>query len=766
MNQHQSQMIQNYLEIFWRRKWWFVVPFILGAIITVAYTYSLPPLYRSSTLILVEPQKVPENYVRPTITDTIQEQLNTIKPQIMSRTNLERIITQFAPYKTEEPNYLLEMVLRKIQEWTNLDLKQTLIYYGLYKERGPISIEAAVSRMAANIEVRVIGGKNASAFTVAYTHTNPAIAMQITNALASLFIEENLKFREERAEGTSQFLEIQLEEAKKALEKQEQELKQFKETYMGALPQQTEANLRTLDRLQSQRLSLEEALRKAQERRLFYETELADYERQFAEELVNPESPVVRLKDLRQQLVKLQAVFQDTYPDIVILKNQIKELEAQLAEEATSSNAGGQKLSREAQRIHQQINRVKNQLRQTDSDIASLTRRLEVTNAQIQNYEKRVEQGPENEQKLTSLLRDYSISKKNYESLLAKKLDAALAESLERRQKGEQFRILDPANLPRQPYKPERLRMLLLGIVLSGGLGAGLIFLMELLDAPLRKPEDIQETSNLPVLVTIPRDEMSPKRDRYLAAIDEPDSLMTDQYRILYTRINELSREKGYKIFAISSSIPEEGKTVTVLNLAIVMARDFGKKVLLIEGDLRSPVIGYYLKASAENEFGQGNGGKSKRERYSWVVEHLSGKMEQNCLSNVLLHGTDPHTALVPFAHENLFVLPTLKSIPNSASLVSSPRMKDLLEQLKAEFDLILIDSPPVVPLSDMNIFKDLVDGIILVVRSEKTPRAALLKAIDSLATDKLVGIVLNDMKQQPLARYYNGYGYYYTKKS
>jgi capsular exopolysaccharide synthesis family protein len=335
------------------------------------------------------------------------------------------------------------------------------------------------------------------------------------------------------------------------------------------------------------------------------------------------------------------------------------------------------------------------------------------------------------------------MSQQNYDSLLRKKLDAKLSESLEQQQQGEQFRVLDPANLPTLPSKPKRPLIILCGSGLGGGVGVGLAFLLEYFRAVFRKPEDFDGIVAVPVLVTIPRYKITLQNPEYhLPTMEEIDSVVTEQYRILYTKISDLIEQKTKKVFAISSALPGDGKTVTALNLAVVIARDFGKKTLLLEGDLRRPAMSRYLNAASEDG-----------------------------LVDLLLSETDMRSTLVPFAdtlmplaNDNLFVLPAVKSVQNSMGLLSSRRMQELLEAVKKQHDVILIDAPPILPLADMGLFEKVVDGLVLTVRAESTPRGALLRAVDTLAMDKLVGIIFNDMRQPISSSYYGYYGYKYNK--
>jgi capsular exopolysaccharide synthesis family protein len=351
----------------------------------------------------------------------------------------------------------------------------------------------------------------------------------------------------------------------------------------------------------------------------------------------------------------------------------------------------------------------------------------------IKEYEKRVEGTFVNEQTLANLTRDYEMSQRNYQGLLDKRLNARISENLEKKQKGEQFRIIDPANLPHKPFKPDRPKIILLGSLLSAGLGIGLILVKEYLSPSYRKPEDFQGTIDLPILGTISKDWVAQRKSRLLITMEEPDSVITEQYRSLYSRMSQLiNAHKGeaQTVFAITSSVKHEGKTVISLNLALTAARDFGKKTLLIEGDLKDPMISKYLKSESQGGF-----------------------------IDSILNNSEIQSGTVTFGHDNLSILPAGKRIRNSASILSSQQMKDIISLLKERYDLILIDSPPILSLPDMSIIERLVDGVILVVRAERTPRDAPITAITSLATNRLVGIVLNDTRL-PSRRHYR---YHYT---
>lgn len=735
---------QDYIEILLLRRWVLIFTFVVGTTISIAVSYSIPLTYRSSTLILLEPQKIPTAYVSPTNTSTVQERLATISQQILSRTNLETIILQFWLYKQEakEGNPLLNALKQKLKALANLDLEKMMARFNTSKAAESIPLDVLVERMRRDIEVKVVGGGNA--FSVSYIAKEPVTAMRVTNTLASLFIEENLKLREQQAEGTSEFLESQMTEAKSRLQKQEQALKEFKEMRNGALPGQMESNLRTLDRLQLELQTINEALRNAEERKTSIERlkqelkNIDEASRMLVDSVAtgqlgtHPDLPEIRLRRLKAELAKLQAEFQAHYPDIILLKKQISELEGQmggLADLRTRQNGSAPSSRPVDSNRAQQLSLYSSEILTLNSDIEALKRRREKTGAQIKEYEKRVEATFPNEQTLFNLTRDYEMSQRNYHTLLEKRLNAKISENLEKKQKGEQFRVLDPANIPQKPYKPDRRKIILLGSLLSGGLGISLIFFKEFVRPSYRKAEDFHGTIDVPVIGTIPRNNIARGRHRPLITLQEPDSLTAEQYRILYTKISQLTKEKPQPIFAISSSIKGEGKTITSLNLAMVMARDFGKKTLLIEGDFKNPAISRYLQLKP-----------------------------QTGIIDILLNNADLQSGMLTFVSENLSVLPVVKSVQNSSSILSSKEMSMLFSTLKERYDFILIDCPPILSFPDMNIIEKLVDGILLVVRAERTPRDAVMTALNSLGSEKIIGVILNDAKQSR-SYYYYRYG-------
>jgi polysaccharide biosynthesis transport protein len=732
---------QAYVHLLLARKWWLILAFVLGTTCATAYSYQLPPLYRASTLILVEPQRIPAAYVSSTVTSTVQERLSTISQQILSRTNLERIILQFYLYQRQSPTGSRDAPSETVQQYLRELLGQRVTqvinrFIPTFDQSGP-PMEVLVDRMRQDIEVKVMGGNNA--FSIAYVGADPLVIMKVTNILASLFIDENLRIREQQAEGTSEFLATEHAEAKKELEKQEKALKEFKEKHMGALPEQMTTNLRTLDRLQVELQTINDALKSAEDRKLLYQVQLTDLEKQIAglKAGTTPDTGtsglLSRIEQLKEELTRLQAQYKGNYPDIGLLKNQIRELEEQLVRgdmlEKVANPSATPSLTLISPLFTTQRQAFSVQLQAINTEISALRAKQNRTTALIKDYENKVEISFANEQLLLDLTRDYEMSRQNYQALLQKRLNARVSENLEKRQKAEQFRIIDPAKVPEKPFKPDRVKIVLLGSLLSLGAGSGLIFLREFLKPSYRRLEDLQETVHLPVLATIPAYHAVQGTAQPLVTQQQSDSLIAEQYRLLYTRIMHATAGKPQTIFAISSAIKGEGKTTTSLNLALTAARDFGKQTLLLEGDFKNPSFRTYL-----------------------------GLDTPVSLMEVILNQADLASSLINFGHPNLAVLPFGYNAKNSASLLSSQEFSNILTRLRERYELILIDSPPILSLPDMPIIEQLVDAILLVVRAEMTPKDAVVTGIHSLATQKLLGIIFNGVRSSRPSYYRHVY--------
>lgn len=467
--------VQDYLAILRRRKWLLVLPTLLVAGATLLIAKNLPNLYRSETLILIEGQRIPESYVMPTVRVALSVRLQTMTQEILSRTRLQAIIEKM----------------------------------GLYQDQADKTVDVLVARMRKDVEIEMLRGQGGrrgiTGFKIYYQAPIPEVAQNVLREITSLFINENLRAREQQAVGTTEFLSEQLARALQRLQKQEQQLREFKIRYFSELPQdqqtnlallshthiQLQANSSTLDRNHRDKAYLEESLLAAQEAN-----------RQ-ALSVGDPDRFVQRVEALRTRLLDLQARYQPNHPDIVLTKDEIEMMEQVRAESEQEKKGDGTDDVPERQnpgevRIRSRLQALQVAMEQT------LQEREEIQN-RIRALQRRVTITPLREQQLTDLTRDYVVAQKQYDSLLGKILESQVATDLERRQQGERFRILDPPTLPTAPYKPDRLRLSLMGLVGGLGLAVALVVGVEIKDESLRTERDISYYINLPTLACVPR---------------------------------------------------------------------------------------------------------------------------------------------------------------------------------------------------------------------------------------------------------------------
>jgi polysaccharide chain length determinant protein (PEP-CTERM system associated) len=464
--------LTKYWDMAVRRIWWITIPFLLIVLAGLAYLLAAPRIYEAKTLILVQPQRVPEDFVRTIVSTTVEERLQTITQQVTSRTNLEGIIKEHDLFGFSEKGLLRDEMVAELRE----------------------RIHVEVSHRGRR------GGDETSAFTISFRDREPRKAMEITNALASNFIAENLRLRESQAIGTAAFLFDELASIEKRLSEKEEELKGYRERYMGGLPEQLETNLNIIERLQGQLDRLHSNLRDAENRKIFIQTQIADQKRAGAEITLPSSSGELGSRDiasLRSELASLESRYTQNHPDVIRLKGMISGLEAEVSDKSNG-------LSEEQSSMSTVDPSLVRQLRDIGLEIENLKAGITKTQTQIEWYQARVAETPKREQELLALNRDYENLKDLYNSLLNRKLEAEIAVSMERKQKGEQFRVIDPAKMPDRPAEPDMRKIFFLTLVLGMGVGCGLAYLAEVMDTSYKAPEEVEEGLQLPVLVSLP----------------------------------------------------------------------------------------------------------------------------------------------------------------------------------------------------------------------------------------------------------------------
>ena len=428
-----------------------------------------PRKYQASTLVLVTPQRVPTELVRPTVTAGILERLNSISQEIMSRTRLEQIIDEFKLYQDE----LKSMKREEVVELMRKNIK---------------------------VEIPKRTAETAGYFAINFTGEDPRIVTVVANKLASLFIEENLKLREQQAVGTTEFLTTELQSTKEKLETQGQTLADYKRRNMGSLPEQRDTNIKMLEQLQVQLQRNEESLRALEDRKLLIRRSMAELENPpavsvGADGAVQQQKGVMsyeaRREELKKQLADLQSRYTDRHPDIVRTKKRLADLENNKDTMSVKNDPKYREMENAIAAINMQIKRM-----QAEGE------RLQ---AQVGQYRGRIEGTTQREQEMASMLQEYNNTRLQYDTLIKKSEEAQQAENLERRQKGEQFRVIDPARIPEKPVQPDIPKVLLIGLFAGLGCGLGGIFVREQLDRSFRDPEDAEVTLGLKVLANIPK---------------------------------------------------------------------------------------------------------------------------------------------------------------------------------------------------------------------------------------------------------------------
>src|SRR5882762_5010762 len=439
--------ILDILPAIWsRRKWLAIVAFAAPVSAAVSRITFLPNIYRSSATVLVDRQPIPEAFVKSTVTSALETRIQTISQEILSRSRPEALINRFGLYSDLRTRVPLEHVIERMRKDIKLDLK---------------SVEARGLREAT------------VAFTIAYQGGDASTVSLVTNTLASFYIEENLKTRERQATGTAEFLRVQLGETKKRLDDQEQRVSEFKRRHMGELPQQMETNLATLERLQQQlRLNADNQTR-ATERRQTLSSQLAEADSILSPTSVaplapgksatSPESSETRLARLKQELTNLRGQFSEKYPDVVQLAREVAALEREVAdakarEPKAEDKPATSQAAPQAGPLTPYVLRLKEALSEAEADIKIFKGEERRLKDGIAAYQARVENVPRREQEFRELARDYESTRELYQSLLKRYEEAQLAESMEQRQKGEQFRVLDPAIPNPAPAAPNRVQ--------------------------------------------------------------------------------------------------------------------------------------------------------------------------------------------------------------------------------------------------------------------------------------------------------------------
>jgi protein tyrosine kinase modulator len=478
-------------------RYWWILPLstvALGAL-GFAATRVLPKKYKSMTTVLVEQPVVPPDYVRPVVQEDLNHHLASMQAQVLSSSRLQPIIDKFNLY-ADQRGQVSDAVLQN-------------------QLRGTIEVEL-MQPMLGSVNRQPPG------FSIIVTSDDPHRAQQICQEVTTMFMDENKKGREGKAEATTSFLGDQLAVAKAKLDEKDAKLAEFKRKYLGELPEEVQSNLNLLNGLETQLEANTQAINRAQQDKSLNDTLLTQQEATWKASLVggveqNTDTLEGQLATAKEQLHDLLLRYKPEHPDVVKLKMQVEDIERRIAETPSTpvtpapTSANAAKTPREPAQLQQLRNRVK----QDEMNIADLTKRQGQIQTQINVLQAKVQATPMVEEQFKELNRDYQTAQQGYDQLLKNQSDASIATKLEQQQQSERFQTLDAPDIPTTPSFPKPLQFI--GGGLGGGLALGLaiLYLIVMLDKAIYSERDVEITLKLPVLTVVPSlDQKMSRKDR------------------------------------------------------------------------------------------------------------------------------------------------------------------------------------------------------------------------------------------------------------
>ncbi len=761
----QSLTTEDVTSILLKRKWWILLSIVVWVPLAFGVWTVFPKTYKSTVVVTIDSPKVSRDYVKglgghegrgyedqEIVTQQLMQQL------VLSLTN--------------------ESVLRPVLE----DLKP---YPDLVDQT--IGSQMKHFRMA----ITVAKPREGPGIAISYRHSDRNITQAVAALLVVKLQEDNTKRREGLIETTTEFLSAELNRVKGELEAKEQAISDFKKAHIGELPAQMEANLRTLDRLQTDFKTSSESLSKAGERLTALEKAIREFSDlgETDEGLIErsgrmsdiraPDPRIARLGQLKQRLNELLGMYKENYPDVVQLREEIHLLESELrlvdSNESGVAESAGRRVENGGRAVRKRIDPFLRELtkerNEVKGEMAFLKEKQVNTVRQIKELEVNVQRIPATEQRLAILVRDYENLQKGYQSLLDKRTNARIVENFESRQFGEQYRIIESANLPDREEAPTLVHFLAGGFVLGCAIGLGGAIGMELLKPGCRRPEEVESYLGLSVIASIPpfdgrtvgmgstwpRALLTGPRTSvgnpgrapspygygkkwigagssttsasltdlsqgfHLIAKWAPHSIIAEQYRVASTRLLLMTAEKKNVVTLVASSIMGEGKTTTAVNLAYVLAHDLKKSTLLIDCDFKRPMVHEYMDISVE----------------PGLSEAMLGRdILENCI--------------YPYDGIPLSILPCGNPELRPASISGIQYVKQILPELRTRYDHVILDGPPVLTLADVNVLGSLADQVIVVVRAGLTSLEMVRKAVKQLSVDSdAIGVVLTKVEME-----------------
>lgn len=766
MNQNQPDQIdvKKIVTALLRKKWLIVVTLFGFLIPIIYYNMTSPLIYKQRALVLFDSQRGPESIVNPFQLDLRQNfimnqiammKTETFASKVFDKLSKEDIASFAYPEKTEKTIDTTAFVIKKI-----------------------------------NLGLKVQQYPKADIIEIGFEYVNPNLVKKVANTAADVLVNSNLESIRESSTNVRELVGKQLKVYEAKLEDAEKALKDYKEKSNISISPDKEsqeifARITDAEVLFNKTRSEHDAAKKRLE---YIQKKIAEQRKDITPtEVTSPWIQKLKenLVDLEVQYTTLKVQnYSENHPKMLRLKDEIDQTKKKIKEE-TIKLAQGENLIDPLS----QIQKFLEESITLDIEIQTYKAQEEGLRKIIDGYYNNLKSVPEKELELAKLTRDKKVTEEIYTMLMNKFQEARIAEA----QNVSYIRVIDPAKTPNSPIRPRKMLNLIIGIILGTSFGVGLVLVMGFLDNSVKSVEDIEKLSNLSVLATIPiinkngtyklfgktsKINSSIKISDKLITELEPKSPESEAFRSLRTNIKFANIDKTIKSILITSAHPGAGKSLISANLAIAMAQA-GTKTILIDGDLRKPV--QHTLFNVDKEPGLTNlivSAMTTLKEYSQQIEQqktADSDIKENLLDEsnkdlkflksnyIRKYIEDEISNVIKSTYtKNLFLLTCGVLPPNPSEILASKILKIILQILSDKFDLAIIDSPPILAVTDSAILSNFVDGSLLVIRNGKDSGNDLIRSQESLVRvgGNLLGSILNGVDVS--GGYY--YHYYYAK--
>jgi len=677
--------IHELLAVIWRHKLAIALPTLLLAVAFAAYAYYLPERYEARALLAIDPQANPPDVQIP----TVEDQLWAVRDTVLGRPFLEKVIAEFK----------------------------------LYPSTGD-----AVDDVKSRITIDVVTAK---AFHIGFQGEDPVLVANVVNRLAELFVNQTASAQTRTIAQADGLLQEELESLRGKLARQSEQIQNYKERVGGALPERLATNLKAIEVLEDRIQATNTAIVTDQSARAAVLKEMSELEKRGALDpaISRDQSAGQRkLEELKLELARARTKYTEKNPEVISLAKQVKNLEqAQPQEERGQAEPSA--VSLRYVQLSAELEGIDQHLLSQRQESFSATSKLRTQRGQVASV-------PQHENEMALLMRDYATTQANYQVLLAKQNLSGIPDGGSARgRSGLVFTIAEPARPPLTPYSPRRARIVLMGLFAGLGLGSLIAFGRNQMNTSFLNAEDFAAFTSLPILGEVPSISKvnGGSNAGRVVTVKQPASVAAELYFTLAAKVRRCCQgKKSAVVLAVTSATGGEGKTLTSLNLSVALAKSFSGKVLLVDADLRRPMLHEYLELDGAKRKGFGD---------------------------LLLDPEDDiHKYILQY--NGVSVMPTFKRVANPLGMLASDSARALLERMRREFAFVILDSPPIVPIADGHVLGNLADHVLLIARARRTPRELFKLAVENLDCSNVIGVALNDVDLKH-SRYSSAYRYY-----